>query len=127
MDAVAGVEDEGLHLGVPTAGLMSEMNACVQQFLNANADHDFPFVRSSLRPEAANHPAEHGINLSVVMAARLHTKAVFKAVSLLPNPAKGGKNSRIQPQGQLFLFFPPLFTLIDFDWRGSHKGGWRFF
>jgi hypothetical protein len=82
---------------------MSEMDACVQQFLNANADHDFPFVRSSRRPEAANHPAEHGINLSVVMAARPHTKADFKAVSLLPNPAKEGKSSRIPAQRQLFF------------------------
>jgi hypothetical protein len=81
VDAVARVEDEGLHLGVPTPGLMPEMDAGVQQFLNANADHNFPFVRSSRRPvAAANHPAEHGINLSVVMAARLHTKADSQAV-----------------------------------------------
>ena len=30
MNAVAGIEDERLHLGVPTLGLMSEMDACFQ-------------------------------------------------------------------------------------------------
>jgi hypothetical protein len=37
-------------------------------------------VGSSPRPEAANHPAEHGIALSVIMAARLHTKTDSQAV-----------------------------------------------
>jgi hypothetical protein len=37
VNPVAGVEDELLHLGIPTTRLMSEMDACFQQFLNANA------------------------------------------------------------------------------------------
>ena len=30
MNAVAGIEDEGLHLGIPAPGLMAEMDAGVQ-------------------------------------------------------------------------------------------------
>ena len=33
VNAVARVEDERLHLGVPTLGLVSEMDAGIQQFL----------------------------------------------------------------------------------------------
>ena len=36
VDAIALGEDESLHLRVPAPGLVSEMNTCVQQFLNAN-------------------------------------------------------------------------------------------
>ena len=46
MNPVARVEDEGLHLGIPTLRLMSEMDARFQQFLYADTDHIFPFVRS---------------------------------------------------------------------------------
>ena len=37
VNAVARVEDEGLHLGVPALGLVAEMNARIQQFFDANA------------------------------------------------------------------------------------------
>ena len=47
VNAVAGVEDELLHLGVPTLGLVSEMNAGFQQFLYTNTYHNFPLVKSS--------------------------------------------------------------------------------
>jgi hypothetical protein len=30
VNAIAGVEDEGLHLGIPAPGLMAEMDAGVQ-------------------------------------------------------------------------------------------------
>jgi hypothetical protein len=43
MNAVAGVEDERLHLGVPPLGLVAKMNAGVQQLLDANANHSFSF------------------------------------------------------------------------------------
>ena len=43
VDAVAGVEDERLHLGVPPPGLVPEMDAGIQQFLNANTNHKFSF------------------------------------------------------------------------------------
>jgi hypothetical protein len=39
VDAVARVEDEGLHLGIPTLGLVSKVDACFQQFFNADTDH----------------------------------------------------------------------------------------
>ena len=67
MDAIARVEDERLHLGIPTLGLMSEMDAAFQQFFYADADHFFPLVKtlaSALR--TPQHPAEHGIVLDVV-------------------------------------------------------------
>ena len=37
VNAVARVEDERLHLGVPTPRLVSEMDARFQQFFDANA------------------------------------------------------------------------------------------
>ena len=46
---------------------MSKMHAGIQQFLNTNTNHKFPLVGSP--PISANHPAEHGIDFSVVMAA----------------------------------------------------------
>ena len=46
VDAIAGIEDERLHLGIPTLGLVSEMNARFQQFLNANANHNFPLLKA---------------------------------------------------------------------------------
>lgn len=49
VNAVAGVEDEFFHLRVPSAGLMAEMDARVEQFLDPNTDHNFPFVRDGPR------------------------------------------------------------------------------
>ena len=43
MDAVARVEDERLHLGVPPFGLVSEMDTGIQQFLNSDTNHKFSF------------------------------------------------------------------------------------
>src|SRR5207245_4593122 len=49
VNAVPGIEDEFLHLGVPPFGLMSEVDPCFQQFLNANTYHGFfPLVSSSV-------------------------------------------------------------------------------
>jgi hypothetical protein len=48
MNTVAGFKDEGLHLGIPTSGLMSKVDARFQQFFYANTDHNFPLVKSSL-------------------------------------------------------------------------------
>jgi hypothetical protein len=61
MDAVASIEDEGLHLGVPALGLVPEMNTGIQQFLYTYTNHNFPFVISS--GFQRSHPAEHGIVL----------------------------------------------------------------
>ena len=36
VNAVARIKNEFLHFWVPTFGLVSEMNTCVQQFFNAN-------------------------------------------------------------------------------------------
>ncbi len=70
VNAVAGVEDEGLHLRVPPFGLMSKMNPGIQQFLYSNTNHNFPLVKDPRRENRLNHPAEHGIDFSVVLAAR---------------------------------------------------------
>ena len=35
----------GFIFGIPTFGLVSEMNACIQQFFNSNTNHNFPLVR----------------------------------------------------------------------------------
>ncbi len=97
VNAVARVEDERLHLGVPTLRLVSEMDARLQQFLNANANHNFPLVESPSRLALTNHPAEHGIEFDVVVArlgralARQATPpgVKFQAVFPPPNLAKG--------------------------------------
>ena len=39
VDAVAGLEDESLHLGVPATGLMAEMNACFEEFFDSDGAH----------------------------------------------------------------------------------------
>jgi hypothetical protein len=43
VNAVARLEDEGLHFGVPTLGAVSEMDAGVQQFLDVDSMHDVLF------------------------------------------------------------------------------------
>src|SRR5262249_30684918 len=43
VNPVAGFKDEWLHLGIPTFGLMTKMDARVQQFLKTNTKHDFSF------------------------------------------------------------------------------------
>jgi hypothetical protein len=43
VDAVASIEDKRLHLGIPPFGLVAEMNAGVQQFLNADTNHNISF------------------------------------------------------------------------------------
>jgi hypothetical protein len=61
VDAVARVEDEGFHLGVPALGLMAKMDARVQQFLNSDRSRhvsNFPLVSPLL---FSRHPAEHRI------------------------------------------------------------------
>jgi hypothetical protein len=55
MNPVASFEDELLHLGIPSLGLMAEMDARVQQFFNTNTEHSFPFVKSS--PAFAGEPS----------------------------------------------------------------------
>jgi hypothetical protein len=46
VDAIASVEDERLHLGVPPFGLVSEMDSRIEQFHNSNTNHNFPLVKS---------------------------------------------------------------------------------
>ena len=98
MNPVARVEDERFHLGIPTPCLVSEVDAGIQQFLEADTDHNFPFVRSPGRMAETDHPAEHGIAFSVVMAVRPHTGTVLRPLPLgrisperndkLPHPAR---------------------------------------
>ncbi len=49
VDATALGEDEALHLRVPAAGLVAEMDAGLQQFLHGNDGHGSPFLRFGLR------------------------------------------------------------------------------
>jgi hypothetical protein len=41
MDAIARFENEAAHLGIPTFGLVSEMNTGFQQFFNSDTKHNF--------------------------------------------------------------------------------------
>ena len=96
MNAIAGIEDEGFHLGIPPFGLVPKMDARIQQFLNSNTNHKFPLVKSPPRPRRpANHPAEHGIDLDVVVATRADpAQATLRPLTLcqpleLQTPARG--------------------------------------
>ena len=88
VNAVARVEDERLHLGIPTLRLVSEMDARFQQFFYADAYHNFPLVET---PHALpKHPAEHGIEFDVIVAApRSHERGNSRPFSPPPNLAKG--------------------------------------
>ena len=44
VDAAALGEDEALHLRVPAAGLVAEVDAGLQQFLHGNDGHESPFL-----------------------------------------------------------------------------------
>ena len=44
MDTVTGAENERAHLGVPTAGLVTEVNAGVQHFTHSYDGHVVSFV-----------------------------------------------------------------------------------
>jgi len=71
VDAVTGIENEAFHLWVPAFGLMAKVNTRFKQFFNSNIYHNFPLLRARLQ---ANHPAEHGILLFVVLARHLHAE-----------------------------------------------------
>jgi hypothetical protein len=64
MNPVARVEDERLHLGIPTPRLMSKMDARFQQFFDTDSTHEFPLVKTPF----LGHPAEHGIRFDVIVA-----------------------------------------------------------
>jgi len=57
VDAVALGEDEALHLGVPAAGLVTEVDAGLQELTHGNDGHDGPFVGDG---EVAPHPCIGG-------------------------------------------------------------------
>jgi hypothetical protein len=42
VNLVAGTEDEGLHLGIPIAGLVAEVHASLQHFFHGNGSHVSP-------------------------------------------------------------------------------------
>jgi len=102
VDAVTRVKDEWLHLGVPPFGLVSEMDAGIQQFFNTNTNHNFPLVRSpwllsfstsgaAFASAETDHPAEHGIDFSVVVAANSNRSRTFKGRSPLFVSRKGSE------------------------------------
>jgi hypothetical protein len=110
VDPVARIEDELLHLGVPPFGLVPEVDTAFQQFLHANADHIFLWLKV-LRILPANHPAEHGIIFSVIMATRAHSSPGIvrpfaftwrAAVNRLP-AKKGEQTSKARPTRNLYF------------------------
>jgi len=62
--------------------------------------------------EGADHPAEDGIQLSVIMAARLHTKAEFRPFQSGRNRPKRGEYSRTSGIRQ--LIFQHFFDIIGY-------------
>jgi hypothetical protein len=52
---------------------VAEMHSGIQQFLYANTNHNFPLVAGPIRSTRTDHPAEHGIEFSVVVATRADT------------------------------------------------------
>jgi hypothetical protein len=80
VDPVTRVKDETLHLGIPTLCLVSKMNASIQQFFNTDANHNFPLLKIRL---LANHPAEHGIILGVIMAVPTSAAVISAIVAVI--------------------------------------------
>jgi hypothetical protein len=64
---------------------VSEMNTGIQQFLNANTNHNI-FLWLKARPKT-NHPAEHGIVYNVVVAAQALQPGTIMAVFPSSMPA----------------------------------------
>jgi hypothetical protein len=81
VDAVARVEDERFHLGIPALGLVSEMNASFQQFFytdSNNITHNFPLVKTPEISGASRGTRDYGLML--LWPLHLHQKVKFKAV-----------------------------------------------
>jgi len=89
VNAVARVEDEGLHLGIPTSRLVSEMDARFQQFLYADAEHNFPLVESL---PGQTIPRNTGLISMFYGHLNPHGNGKFKAVSSYArlSPGEGG-------------------------------------
>lgn len=91
MNPVTGIKDEGLHLGIPTFGLMSEMDARVQQFFYTNTKH----ISFGCDSGFMEHLAENEIDLFVVLACphalaqKPHSHERDKDRFPRPNQAKG--------------------------------------
>ncbi len=54
------------------------MDARLEQFLDANANHVYSFVKDPV----VGHPAENGISFSVIVAAKPTRVRTFQAVVL---------------------------------------------
>jgi hypothetical protein len=82
--------------------LMSEMDACFQQFFYTDSTHNFPLVKT---PNLSGHPAEHGIMFDVVMAVCLHSKAKYSGRYPLPHEVHAGKRSGIVSKKSIVTIF----------------------
>ncbi len=51
VDLVAVAEDEGGHLGVPEAGLVAEVDACIEQIAHSDGHMNTSKVRSKIQPD----------------------------------------------------------------------------
>jgi hypothetical protein len=83
VDSVVCPENIGLHLRIPTTGLMAKMDTCFQQFLNSFAHIVFPCSR----PLRAI-PQDDGIML-VVFEATVFTRARMLRAMAFPCLRKG--------------------------------------
>ena len=80
VDAVAGIENEGLHLRVPATGLVTEMHACFEELFNA--DIGFQSVSCvAIRPYLVRTiPGKTGFMSVVVVATAPLRDRMFKTV-----------------------------------------------
>jgi hypothetical protein len=84
VDPVAGLEDERLHLGVPTTGLVSEMDTRFEQLLQSDGQHGLGFLVTSLRTRPAAIPRNTGFMSDVVVAPRTHPDPGFRGREPFP-------------------------------------------
>ena len=97
MDSVVCPENIGLHLRIPTTGLVAKMDTCFKQFLNSYAHIVFPCSR----PLRAI-PQDDGIIL-VVLEATVFTRArmlramAFPCLTVGKGRAKYHAPSKRQP------------------------------
>jgi hypothetical protein len=86
VNAITRVEDERLHLGIPTPRLMSEMDARIQQFFYTDTQHNFPLVKSP--PDIGRTiPRNTGLILVLLWPPKPTQASAIQGRLSLPHPA----------------------------------------
>ena len=82
VDSVALPVDIGAHLGVPTSGLMTEMDAGLQELLHCDFSHNWGLLSGYVPPPVGSGPtlergapSSNGLNLRRLDQSGVHERA----------------------------------------------------